>query len=45
MVGLTAPARRAGLFLNGASVPAVTPDGAALLDAAVCWTAGLGSPP
>jgi hypothetical protein len=45
MVGLVAPARRAGLFLQSGSVPSLTPDGAALLDAAVCWTAGLGAAP
>jgi hypothetical protein len=40
MVGLTAPARRVGLFLGDTAATILTPDGAALFDAAIRWASG-----
>lgn len=40
MSGLTAPARRVGLFLGDTAAGILTPDGAALFDAAVRWASG-----
>jgi hypothetical protein len=41
MVGLTAPARRVGLFLGDTAATLLTPDGTALFDAAVRWASGV----
>jgi subtilisin family serine protease len=41
MVGLVAPGRRAGLFVDSNAAGSFTADGRALFDAAVRWTAGL----
>lgn len=41
MVGLAAPARRTGLFVDTLTAGSFTADGRALFDAAVSWTAGL----
>ena len=40
MAGLTAPARRVGLFLGDTAASLLTPDGGALFDAAVRWASG-----
>ena len=40
MAGLTAPARRVGLFLGDTAANILTPDGGALFDAAVRWASG-----
>jgi hypothetical protein len=40
MVGLTAPARRVGLFLGDTAAAILTADGWALFDAAVRWASG-----
>jgi hypothetical protein len=40
MVGLNAPARRAGFFLSDTTASALNSSGWALFDAAVLWTAG-----
>jgi hypothetical protein len=41
MVGLVAPARRVGLFVDSLTAVSFTADGQALFDAAVRWTAGV----
>lgn len=41
LVGLTAPARRVGLFLGDTAAARLTADGWALFDAAVRWASGL----
>jgi hypothetical protein len=41
MVGLAAPARRVGLFIDSRAATSLTADGAALYDAAVRWAAGV----
>jgi hypothetical protein len=41
MVGLTAPARRVGYFLDIQASKRLTPAGWAMFDAAVSWTAGV----
>jgi len=40
MPGLTAPARRVGLFMNDTSAASFTSDGGLLFDAAVKWATG-----
>jgi hypothetical protein len=40
MVGLNAPARRVGFFLHEQTASLLTPDGQALLDAALRWATG-----
>jgi hypothetical protein len=40
MVGLTAPGRRVGLFVDTIAAGSFTPDGRSLFDAAVYWAAG-----
>jgi hypothetical protein len=41
MVGLVAPARRVGLFIDSKAATSLSADGAALYDAAVRWAAGV----
>jgi subtilisin family serine protease len=41
MVGVSAPARRVGLFIDSKAAVSLTADGAALYDAAVRWAAGV----
>jgi glucose/arabinose dehydrogenase len=41
LFGLAAPSRRVGLFLGDGTAAALTPQGRALLDAAIRWAAGL----
>lgn len=45
MPGLTAPARRVGLFLDDTSASTLTAEGTALLDAAIQWARGQGGAP
>jgi hypothetical protein len=40
MPGLTAPARRVGLFLGDNTATSLTANGTALFDAAIRWAAG-----